>query len=149
MKNYKDKKFQNNKIKELDGLDPDEVMKDFQGLDELLDSISDINVNVGETEIESLTEVSNNIKEDLESKYSKYLDDEDYKKDENFIKKHQKEQLKELEKFKSSKFRLFKLFTYCNNFSVSSTRFSNVGFLDCFFCFLLDLFITYFFYFIT
>ena len=82
MKNYKDKKFQNNKIKELDGLDPDEVMKDFQGLDELLDSISDINVNVGETEIESLTEVSNNIKEDLESKYSKYLDDEDYKKDE-------------------------------------------------------------------
>ena len=94
MKNYKNKKFQNNKIEELDGLDPDEVMKDFQGLDKLLDSISDIDVNVGETEIESLTKTSSNIKEELESKYSKYFDDKEYKKDEEFIQNTKKKQKK-------------------------------------------------------
>jgi hypothetical protein len=83
---------------------PDQIMKDFKKVDNMLGNIDLMNENMSESDIKVFEQEAYKIKDELESKYKDHLDySGDYDKDKEIqkIKNFQNEIKKEMEGFQS------------------------------------------------
>tara|TARA_R110000744_G_scaffold34469_1_gene80308 strand:+ start:269 stop:580 length:312 start_codon:yes stop_codon:yes gene_type:complete len=98
MKNYNKNIPINNNI----DLNPEDIMSDFNKLNNLLNGLDNLNPNADESELESIQEISNQIKEEFEDKYKEHLGSKDYLKEKEEIIKFGEEAKKEIIDFKSN-----------------------------------------------
>ena len=98
MKNYNKNPHINQKI----DLNPEDIMNDFNKLNNLLKGLDNLNPNTNEAELESIKETTSQIKDEFESKYKEHLDTKDYEKEKKEILKFGKEAKDEIENFKSN-----------------------------------------------
>ena len=98
MKNYNKNQHFNKKL----DLNPEDLMNDFNKLNSLLTGLDNLNPNAKESELESIIEASNQIKDEFEEKYKKHLDSEDYLKEKKDIIEFGEETKNEIKNFKSN-----------------------------------------------
>tara|TARA_R110000851_G_C12797778_1_gene537095 strand:+ start:278 stop:589 length:312 start_codon:yes stop_codon:yes gene_type:complete len=83
-------------------LDAEDIMNDFNRLNNLLSGLDNLNPNANESELESIQEISNQIKDEFEGKYKDHLTSKDYLKEKEEIIKFGEETKKEIKDFKSN-----------------------------------------------
>tara|TARA_Y100001963_G_C6563686_1_gene345548 strand:+ start:308 stop:619 length:312 start_codon:yes stop_codon:yes gene_type:complete len=98
MKNYKKNQHINKQL----NLNPEDLMEDFNKLNNLLNGLDNLNPNAKESELASIQEISDKIKKDFEDKYKEHLDSKDYQKEKEEIIKFGDETKKEIKDFKSN-----------------------------------------------
>tara|TARA_Y100000592_G_scaffold84910_1_gene136347 strand:+ start:338 stop:649 length:312 start_codon:yes stop_codon:yes gene_type:complete len=98
MKNYKKNQHINKQL----NLNPEDLMEDFNKLNNLLNGLDNLNPNAKESELASIQEMSDKIKKDFEDKYKEHLDSKDYQKEKEEIIKFGDETKKEIKDFKSN-----------------------------------------------
>jgi hypothetical protein len=99
MKNYNKN---SHPINQNTKLNAEDIMNDFNKLNNLLSGLDNLNPNAKESELESIQEVSKQIKEEFEDKYKEHLGSKDYLKEKEEIIKFGEETKKEIKDFKSN-----------------------------------------------
>jgi hypothetical protein len=98
MKNFKKPPHPNQKI----DLNPDDIMNDFNRLNDLLKGLDNIKEDTKESELDAIKATTNQIKEEFEEKYKNHLDTKDYETEKKEILKFGEEAKDEIENFKSN-----------------------------------------------
>ena len=98
MKNFKRPLNPNEKT----DLNPDDIMSDFNRLNDLLNGLDNIKENTKESELDAIKSTTNQIKEEFEEKYKNHLDSKDYNREKKDILEFGKEAEKEIKDFKSN-----------------------------------------------
>ena len=98
MKNYNKNQHFNKQL----NLNPEDLMNDFNRLNNLLNGLDNLNPNAKESELESIMEASDQIKKEFEDKYKQHLDSKDYLKEKEEIIKFGEETKNEIKDFKSN-----------------------------------------------
>ena len=98
MKNFNKIPHPNEKM----DLNPEDVMSDFNKLNDLLNGLDNIKENTKESELDAIKIATKQIKEEFEEKYKNHLDSKDYEKEKKDILEFGKEAKKEIKDFKSN-----------------------------------------------